>query len=277
MSEGTAARAGEYVLGTDGEEIARLGLQHRLWSEQAFAVWSRAEFGPGQTILDVGCGPGFATLDLAQLVGPTGRVVAIDESPHFVGYLEAQRAARGVGNVDPRLGDVHQLNLPPNSVDRAYARWVLCFVRDPELVIRGVAHALRPGGQFAVQDYFDYASLTLAPRSEVFSRVIQAVSRSWRDHGGDDDIAARIPGMMRRTGLDVLSVRPNLRVARPHQPLWAWPTSFFRSFLPRLVQMGAISQELFDQFMAEWEARSRDPDTFIVAPVVYDIIGRKPS
>lgn len=277
MSHGGAKDAKEYVLGTDAEEIARLGLQHRLWSEQTFALWARAGFGPGQTILDVGCGPGFATFDLAQLVGPTGRVVAVDESPHFVGYLDAQRAARGVANVDTQLGDVHHLNLPPCSVDRAYARWVLCFVRDPELVIRRVADALRPGGRFAVQDYFDYASLTLAPRSEVFRRVVQAVSRSWRDHGGDDDVAARIPGMMRRAGLEVLDVRPNLRVARPHEPLWAWPTSFFRSFLPRLVQMNAITQDTLDEFAAEWNARSHDPDTFFVAPVVYDIIGRKPD
>lgn len=277
MNQSAANEAKEYVLGTDGEEIARLGLQHRLWSEQAFALWARAGFGPGQTILDVGCGPGFATFDLAQLAGPMGRVVAVDESTHFVGYLEAQRAARGVTNVDLQLGDVHDMNLPPNSVDRAYARWVLCFVRDPEQVVRRVAAALRPGGRFAVQDYFDYASLTLAPRSEVFSRVIQAVSRAWRDHGGDDDVAARIPAMMRRAGLEVLSVHPNLRVARPNDPLWAWPTTFFRSFLPRLVLMGAITKLLFDQFMAEWDARSHDPDTFVVAPVVYDIIGRKPN
>jgi SAM-dependent methyltransferase len=57
----------EYVLGTNDEELARLGFQHRVWGEQAFALWERAGFAPGQTILDAGCGPGFATLDLARL------------------------------------------------------------------------------------------------------------------------------------------------------------------------------------------------------------------
>ena len=62
-----------YVLGTRDEEIARLGLQHRAWRSRALAAWRTGEFAPGQTVLDVGCGPGFAALDLAKVVGPDGR------------------------------------------------------------------------------------------------------------------------------------------------------------------------------------------------------------
>ena len=66
----TIREKGEYVLGTNDEELMRLGFQHRVWGEQAFALWERAGFAPGQTIVDVGCGPGFATLDLARLTNP---------------------------------------------------------------------------------------------------------------------------------------------------------------------------------------------------------------
>jgi len=77
----------EYVLGTECDELARLGLQHQLWLEQAAAAWERAGFHRGQNLLDVGCGPGFATLDLAQRVGPRGNVVAVDISRRFLTHL----------------------------------------------------------------------------------------------------------------------------------------------------------------------------------------------
>ena len=67
MSE---TRDRDYVLGTHDEEIARLGLQHRVWRPRALDAWTRAGFTQGQTLLDVGCGPGHASVDLAELVGP---------------------------------------------------------------------------------------------------------------------------------------------------------------------------------------------------------------
>lgn len=81
----------EYVLGTNDEELTRLGFQHRVWGEHAFALWNRAGFAPGQTILDAGCGPGFATLDLARLVGPRGRIIAVDHSARFLDHLNCSR------------------------------------------------------------------------------------------------------------------------------------------------------------------------------------------
>ena len=66
------ASSKDYVLGTHDEEIERLGLQHRVWQQRAFEGWRSAGIGPGQTVLDVGCGPGYAALDLAELVGASG-------------------------------------------------------------------------------------------------------------------------------------------------------------------------------------------------------------
>jgi ubiquinone/menaquinone biosynthesis C-methylase UbiE len=58
----------EYALGTNDAEIVRLGVQHKLWSASAFAVWERAGIGVGKTVLDIGCGPGYTSYDLAGVV-----------------------------------------------------------------------------------------------------------------------------------------------------------------------------------------------------------------
>src|SRR5688500_18515537 len=90
----------DYVLGTHDDELERLGLQHRVWRPRTTDAWQRAGFNVGQTLLDIGCGPGYATLDLADIVGPSGRVVAIDRSRRFLDHLEGERAHRGLEQIE---------------------------------------------------------------------------------------------------------------------------------------------------------------------------------
>lgn len=266
----------EYILGTGDNESDRLGLQHRLWAASAHMLWERAGIQPGLTVVDIGSGPGHATMDLAEIVGPTGRVIALDESPLFLKQLHDRAQARHLHNVQRVLGDAQHiaalLDNVRGQVDVAYARWVLCFVSDPEAVVAGVAALLRPGGRLAVQDYFNYESMSLAPRSEPFSRVVRAVAQSWRDRGGDPDIVARLPGMFRRHGLDLIDLRLNQRVARPGSQLWHWPDTFFGSFVPRLVEMGYLTEPERKGFEAAWSAASNDPDAFMMLPPLYDVL-----
>ena len=70
-------REQDYVLGTHDDEIRRLGVQHRVWRPRVIDAWRRAGFRPGQMLIDVGCGPGYATLDLAEIVAPGGRVLEV--------------------------------------------------------------------------------------------------------------------------------------------------------------------------------------------------------
>src|SRR5437667_12597218 len=78
----------DYVLGTHDEELLRLGLQHRVWRPRALDAWRRAGFTVGQTLIDVGCGPGYAAVDLAEIVGPSGRIIALDRSQRFLAALQ---------------------------------------------------------------------------------------------------------------------------------------------------------------------------------------------
>lgn len=265
----------EYILGTHDEELLRLAFQHRVWGAQTFALWERAGFRAGSTILDVGCGPGFAAMDLARLVRPHGRVIALDESARFLEYLALHARSQGLENITTMQGDAQRVSLPAESVDAAYCRWVLCFVPRPEDVVAGVVTALRSGGVFAIQDYFNYRALALAPRSPILEKVAQATDSSWRTRGGDPDIAARLPEMLSRAGCEVREIRPQLRVARPGEMLWEWPTTFFLKYLPTLVELGLLSPGEQREFEAEWAARSKDPNTFFSTPPVYEIIAVK--
>src|ERR1051326_993247 len=95
----------DYVLGTHEEELARLGLQHRIWRRVALECWQRAGITLGSRVLDCGAGPGYAATDLAEIVSPSGKVVAVERSSNFVRALEERRQSNGLTNIE-----VHELD-----------------------------------------------------------------------------------------------------------------------------------------------------------------------
>lgn len=296
---------GEYVLGTGDDEWSRLQLQHRLWSDAAVDAWKRAGIGGEgvRRILDIGCGPGHAAFDLAQLVGSGngGRVVGVDESEGFIEGLNKHALARGLTWLKGVQLDVQKLGEPAvgkaiggvpgdglesdavgADFDAAYARWVLCFVSNPDAVMAGVAKRLRTGGRLVVHDYFNYTSMTTAPRSAWFDALVQATAESWRERGGDPDIVARLPAMLARHGLIMDDLRVHLRVARggldAHgrgDPMLQWPVSWWRTYGPKLVAMGKVKPETMAEAHRGLDELVRDPTRFVVCPPVFEIIATK--
>src|SRR2546421_4914387 len=96
----------DYVLGTHDEELKRLGVQHRAWRPVVLDCWKAAGLTSGSRVLDIGAGPGYATVDLAQIVGASGRVVAVERSSNFVNATRNAVQTQSLANVN-----VHELDL----------------------------------------------------------------------------------------------------------------------------------------------------------------------
>lgn len=267
-----------YPLGTDRQELERLHLQHQIWSDAAHALWRMARIRPGSRVLDVGAGPGAASFDLAQLTTSTGRVLAVDESKGFVDFVQQEARARNLTQLVAQVADVQRLDaldgVKPASFDAAYARWVLCFTPHPEQVVAGVARLLAPGGVMCVHDYFNYRIMTPAPRRPSYAKVVEATARSWVDHGGDPDVVGRLPAIMHDAGLEVLHLACHQRIARPGDTMWHWTDSWWRSYTPRLVEMGYLTEDERRQFNAELESLTPERD-FLVLPPVFEVLARK--
>src|ERR1041384_6712851 len=101
----------DYVLGTQEEELARLGLQHRVWRPVVTECWQRVGITHGWRVLDVGAGPGYATADLAEIVGPTGSVVGVERSARFLEAARERCRRRGLENVEFREADLMEHSL----------------------------------------------------------------------------------------------------------------------------------------------------------------------
>lgn len=267
----------DYLLGASDSELQRLEFQHRIWAEHTFSSWRRAGFRHGDRVLDLGCGPGLATLDLAHWVGAEGRVVAVDSSQRYLEVLRTRVAELGLDQIEVVSEDVHRLSLPPESLDAAYARWLFCFSPQPERLVEMLARTLRPGGRLLVTDYFNYRAFALAPRSATFDRVVAAVEEAWAERGGNLAIQGQLPGLLVDHGFTIEEIHQNARVARPGEPLWFWPQTFFREFLPVLVEMEKVDRRVEADFWAEWRERSQDSGSYLCIPPMFDVIAVRRS
>src|SRR5689334_13214136 len=137
---GETARAGpchfahmerDYVLGTHDEELARLGVQNAIWRPRALDAWRRAGITRGQRVIDFGAGPGYASLDLADVVGLLGEVWAVDRSEKFLAHLQATAKARGLRQVRTARADLERDRPPADAADAAWCRWIFTFLRAP--------------------------------------------------------------------------------------------------------------------------------------------------
>jgi SAM-dependent methyltransferase len=265
----------DYVLGTHDQELARLGLQHRVWRSRALDGWARAGFTAGQTLLDVGCGPGYASLDLAEIVGAAGRVVAVDRSARFLDALRSAAVRNGVTNITARQLDLDADALPFSGADGAWVRWVFAFLNRPRDLAARIAAALRPGGTLVIHEYFNYASWSFAERSPIFEDFVRTVMRSWRASGGEPDIALPLIGWLEQSGFRIESLRPYIDVITPADFMFQWPKAYVEVGARRLVDLGELSEQGADALRLEFAAKAAAPRARMVTPAVLEIVAKK--
>lgn len=265
----------DYVLGTHDEERERLGLQHRVWRPYALEAWYRAGLNAGMRVIDVGAGPGHAALDLAELVGPTGEVVAVERSGRYVAALRSAAAERGWAHLHAHELDLMTTPLPARDFDLAWCRWVACFVPDPARLVAAMQHALRPGGRVVFHEYAGYSGWRLAPPRPAFEDFVTAVIANWRAAGGEPDVALLLPKLLLRAGFRLLQCRPLVFALRPADYQWQWPATFVLSHLPRLLELGRVDADWCARVREEWLAAEAEPQSICLTPLVLEIIAER--
>jgi ubiquinone/menaquinone biosynthesis C-methylase UbiE len=267
--------ARDYVLGTHQAEINRLGLQHQVWRPYVLDAWNRAGMTRGSKVIDFGAGPGHATIDASDIVGPGGTVIALERSPHFLDFARQsieRREARWVQVVECDLMDDP---VECNDADIAWCRWVASFVTRPEILMEKLFGALRVGGKAVLHEYQQYSTWRTIPASSALDSFVAEVTASWRATGGEPDIIASLLPLMSAMGFRLREVRPIIFAVHPNHFTWQWPAAFVSTNAARLVALGRVSQEWADKVVRDFSALEANPSTLLVTPLVMEIIAEK--
>jgi ubiquinone/menaquinone biosynthesis C-methylase UbiE len=148
-------------------------------------------------LLDIGCGPGTLTVDLARRVSG-GRVVGVDRSDEVLAQASAHASTNGV-HVEFRKGDVYGLDFPDSSFDIVHAHQVLQHLTDPVGALREMRRVVRPGGVVAIRDS-DYSCFSFAPLDPRLDRWLALYHAVTRRNGAEPDAGRFLKAWARAAG-----------------------------------------------------------------------------
>ncbi|MGW6918256.1 methyltransferase domain-containing protein [Kitasatospora sp. NPDC054939] len=237
---------------------------HRSRTAADSAAYLLPELRPGQSLLDVGCGPGTITADLAERVGPAGRVVAVDASAEVLEQAADHAAERGLTNVVFEVADVHALAYGDGEFDVVHAHQVLQHVADPVAALREMRRVTAPGGVVAVRDV-DYASMTWYPQLPELDRWLELYREIGRANGGEPDAGRRLLAWARAAGFaEITATSSTWTFATPEQRAWwggMWADRVLDSRMAETALAdGRADRAELERISAGWRAWAADGD-----------------
>ena len=264
-----------YYLGTHDVEAWRLGVQHRVWRPRVLDVWRRAGITEGSVVIDAGSGPGHATLDLAEIVGTTGKVHALDRSDNFRSAIEASARARLLRNITLHDVDLVEDPIPVSGVDAIFIRWVFIFIADPVAALKKLAGALKPGGKFICHDYYDWGTMNWTPRQMVLEDFVETAIRDWNESAGEINVARTLIPALPEAGLKLVEANPIIFTATPKDFVWQWPKTFIAPHARRLAERGVVSRQWAEEVERAYAAAEADPRTIMTTPLLMEIVAER--
>ncbi len=225
-------------------------------------------------LLDVGCGPGTITIDLARRVAP-GSVLGIDRADDVIAQANqnliraserGQAEDGGVGTVRFATGDVYALDVPDASFDVVHAHQVLQHLRDPVAALRELRRVLRPGGTLAVRDG-DYAGFVWAPRDAMLDRWNELYHAITVRNGAEADAGRYLLGWVQQAGFtDVEAGSSTWTFADPEGRAWwgsLWADRVEQSaFAEQALAYGLSDPGELAAIAAAWRSWAGQPDGY---------------
>jgi 2-polyprenyl-3-methyl-5-hydroxy-6-metoxy-1,4-benzoquinol methylase len=236
---------------------------HRWRTAENSAAYLLPHLRPGLDLLDVGCGPGTLTVDLATRLAPGGTVTGVDVADVVEAATELAQEQH-VDNVRFVRGDFRTLGLTPHSYDVVHAHQVLQHLRDPVGALQEMARLARPGGLVAVRDS-DYSAFAWAPAHEGLDRWLEVYLAVTRRNGAEADAGRHLLGWAHAARLtDVTYTSSTWTFATPDERAWwadLWAErTVASSFGEQAVEYGIATAGELAAIAAAWRSWAEHPD-----------------
>lgn len=249
------------------------------------AAYLLPHLAPGMRVLDVGCGPGTITIDLAEAVAGEGElgaggVVGLESTPAPLEVARTNAAERGDTTTEWVIGDAYALPYPDGTFDVTHAHQVLQHLADPVGALREMARVTKPGGLVAARDA-DYGGMIWHPELPGLTRWLDAYRRTARAGGGEPDAARHMLAWVNAAGLgdDLTLTTSTWSYSGPEGRAWwgeQWAERATKSaFATQAVESGIATEPELRDIADAWITWSRDPDAWF-AMIHSEILARIP-
>jgi ubiquinone/menaquinone biosynthesis C-methylase UbiE len=233
---------------------------HRWRTAENSAGYLLGELRPDMSLLDVGCGPGTITADLA---GRVRTVTAIDSAAEAL----TEAAAHAPENVTFAAGDVHRLDFPDDTFDVVHAHQVLQHVGDPVQALREMGRVCVPGGIVAARDS-DYRAWAWYPELPELDQWLDLYLRVSRQNGGTPDAGRRMLSWAREAGFDdVTATASTWCFATPAARAWwggMWAERIRDSGIASAaIAAGFATKSDLDKMSQAWLSWAEAPDGYL--------------
>ncbi|MHB8245118.1 MAG: methyltransferase domain-containing protein [Acidimicrobiales bacterium] len=218
---------------------------------------------PGRSLLDVGCGPGTLTVDLARLLAP-GRVVGVDAESAVLDEARQLAAQARMTNVEFHKADAYSLPYDDGSFDIVHAHQLLQHLEHPSSALTEMARVCRTGGIVAARDG-DYSAFTWFPADPLLDRWLEVYEAVARANGGEPDAGRRLRAWARASGLSEVTSSASVWCysTEEDRTWWAetWAERTSSTLLAdRAVELGIATREELLEIAAAWHAWASQQD-----------------
>jgi SAM-dependent methyltransferase len=268
--------AAVYALGSSLGESARLMRQAEELAPDSTALLDRLGLQPGQSAIDLGCGPRGILDLLAARVLPGGRVVGLDADPAHTAMAAEFAASRGLSGVEAMTGDARRTGLAAGSFDLVHARTLLINIPNPADVVAEMARLARPGGFVASMEPDSEYGMCYPPHP-AFTRLCEIYPVVFARNGADPAIGRRTADLLYQAGLADVRVDARVQLYPHDHSRRMLRLDLVRSMRPHVVEMGLASEAELDDLDTAARAHLADPRTVVVYGLMFMAWGRKPS
>ena len=228
---------------------------HQWRTAENSAAYLLAHLRPASRILDIGCGPGTISIDLARHV-PRGTVLGLDREEAVVATALAAAVESGVPNVDFAVGDIYGLDAGDGSFDVVHAHQVLQHLSDPVAALREMRRVCCPGGVVAARDS-DYEAFTWFPANPGLDRWLELYRTVARGNDAEPDAGRRLRSWALEAGFSDISctVSAWCFADAPDREWWGgmWADRVVQSaFAEQAVERELATIEELDVLAAAW-------------------------
>ena len=262
-----------YALGADDEETARLRRQSEELRPEAEALLARIGLRPGQSAVDLGCGPSGILGLLSAAVGAPGKVVGIDADAAHV--AAARRFTATLGNVSVLLGDARHTGLPGATFDLVHARTLLATVPAPAEVVAEMTRLARPGGWIACQEP-DVEHAVCYPPLPEWDRLVELFLAGFGRSGADPLIGRRLPAMLWQAGLADVTVTVHAGCYPVGHSRRDLLPDLVRSLRPVIIGLGLAGEGELARLDRTVRGHLADPRVLMMPHLLVTAVARNP-